>query len=74
MSAINENNHWLIRVGDGKHLDTSSKFGIWGVDSNDSNVKSFMGLGKSKNKACHNRPPPIAPESQADFSVELRSI
>ena len=50
MAEINEINHWLIRVGDGKHLDTSSKFGIWGVDSNDSNVKSFMGLGKSKNK------------------------
>jgi hypothetical protein len=50
MTEITEINHWLIRVGDGKHLDTSSKFGIWGVDSNDSNVKSFMGLGKSKNK------------------------
>ena len=50
MTEIIEINHWLIRVGDGKHLDTSSKFGIWGVDSNDANVKSFMGLGKSKNK------------------------
>jgi hypothetical protein len=42
--------HWLIRVGDGKHLETSSKFGIWGVDSTDSNVKSFMGLCHGKCK------------------------
>lgn len=47
---MTEINHWLIRVGDGKHLDTSSKFNIWGIDSSDTNVKSFMGLGKNKNK------------------------
>lgn len=45
MSKIN---HWLIRVGDGKHLETSSKFGIWGFDSSDCNVKSFMGLCQGK--------------------------
>jgi hypothetical protein len=47
MSKIN---HWLIRVGDGKHLETSSKFGIWGFDSSDCNVKSFMGLCHGKLK------------------------
>jgi hypothetical protein len=49
MSELKQVNHWLIRVGDGKHLFTSAKFGIWGVDSSNSNVKSFMGLA-NKNK------------------------
>jgi hypothetical protein len=51
MSELKQVTHWLIRVGDGKHLFTSAKFGIWGVDSTNSNVKSFMGLGNNnKNK------------------------
>jgi hypothetical protein len=50
MTELKQVTHWLIRVGDGKHLFTSAKFGIWGVDSNNSNVKSFMGLGNKNNK------------------------
>lgn len=50
MTEIKQVTHWLIRVGDGKHLFTSAKFGIWGVDSNNSNVKSFMGLCSKSNK------------------------
>lgn len=39
--------HWLLRVGDGKHLHTSSQFGIWGVSThNNTNVKNFIGFGK----------------------------
>jgi len=51
MSQLNNVSHWLIRVGDGKHLFTSAKFGIWGVDSTNSNVKSFIGLGNNGKNA-----------------------
>jgi hypothetical protein len=41
--------HWLVRVGDGKHLFSSARFGIWGVSTNDKSVISFLGLSKGRN-------------------------
>jgi hypothetical protein len=44
-------NHWLLRVGDGKHLFSSAQFGIWGINSKNSNAQGFIGFGrKGKNK------------------------
>jgi hypothetical protein len=33
---------WLLRVGDGKNLISSSKYRIWGIDSKSSDSKSFV--------------------------------
>ena len=53
MSAIKQSSrHWLLRVGDGKHLLTSSQFGIWGVSShNNTNVKNFVGFGRKSSSS-----------------------
>ena len=36
-------NHWIIRVGNGRHFISSSKFNIWGLNSkNKSNTSKFL--------------------------------
>ena len=34
--------HWLFRIGDGKHFDSSSKYKIWGINSKNKCCKSLM--------------------------------
>jgi len=35
-------NHWLLRIGDGQHFNSSKLFNIWGVNSNLNVVKGFL--------------------------------
>lgn len=35
-------NHWLLRIGDGQHFNSSKLFNIWGVNSNLNLVKYFL--------------------------------
>ena len=47
----NRNEHWLIRIGDGKHFINSSKFNIWGIDSKKkSNTNKFIKESKENDK------------------------
>lgn len=34
--------HWLLRIGNGNHFQSSSKKCIWGVDSKNACVKGFL--------------------------------
>ena len=34
--------HWLFRIGDGKHFESSSKYNIWGINSQHSTCKKFI--------------------------------
>ena len=57
--------HWLLRIGDGEHFASSSKYNIWGIDSTDIfNAKPFINSvkpgdllwfvkGNSKGKLTH---------------------
>ena len=41
--------HWIIRVGDGIHFISSSKFNIWGINSKDKcNTSKFLEEAKEK--------------------------
>tara|TARA_Y100000389_G_C17108843_1_gene339659 strand:- start:56 stop:514 length:459 start_codon:yes stop_codon:yes gene_type:complete len=45
------NEHWIVRIGDGKHFIRSSKFNIWGLNSkNKTNTSKFINEVKKDDK------------------------
>jgi hypothetical protein len=42
MTTTPKPTHWLFRIGDGKHFDSSSKYKIWGINSKNTCCKNFM--------------------------------
>ncbi len=43
---------WILRIGDGENFKNSSKYNIWGVNSNNNNVKSFIKQIKKNDILC----------------------
>lgn len=43
-------NHWMLRVGNGKHFINSSTYNIWGINSSHSHCKYFLRTVKKGDK------------------------